>query len=159
MNRYVSLAAIAAALALGVSGAQALTSLSANLTVQAQVTTTCSVTATTLNFGTILASTTTATNASAPISIDCGVPYKLALGNGANYDMSNSKRQVHTGAGTGATSYMGYVLNDSTGNSWDNNALLNPPVSTVTVYGVLDAPVSGQLEGTYTDTVAMTLNY
>ncbi len=158
MSKYVSFAAIAATLALGISGAHALTA-SANLTVKAQVTTTCSVAATTLDFGTVLTSATTTTPGSATIGITCSVPYRLALDNGQHFDNNTGKRRVHTGSDTTTANYMSYALNTPDGNPWDNNTKTNPPVSSLTVYGVLDAPVSGQVQGAYTDTVAMTLYY
>jgi spore coat protein U-like protein len=158
MNKYVSLAAIAAALALGTSAAHALTA-TANLTVKAQVTTACSIAASTLDFGTVLTSATATTTTYATIGITCSVPYQLSLDNGQHYDNVRSKRRVQTGSDTAPVNYMGYALNDQDGIPWDNGAITNPPVQSLTVFGVLDAPIEGQVQGTYTDTVAMTLTY
>ena len=162
MKKYISLAAVAAAaVALGVSGANALTT-PGNLTVNANVASTCSIsTGAKLDFGTVnVADTNTYTNAHTTIGVTCGSPFAIALDNGAKPDGSG-RRQVHVGAGSDPIDLIGYDLSDisSGGAAWNSARVYNAGSTTVDVYGKLDTPAAGQNTGSYSDTVGITLTY
>ena len=144
----------------------------ANLTVQMTITASCTISAATLNFGTLpgTAVSGAATNAATNVSVTCtnGSPYSIGLDNGAN--ASGSQRRMKSG-----TNFLNYNLYTDVGltHAWTtaagsttctsaNSCYLgtgNGSAQTVTVYGQLPAVGSAPPPGTYTDTVTMTITY
>jgi spore coat protein U-like protein len=142
----------------------------ANMTVQLVVTSTCSVNAATLNFGStgLLASAITG---STSLSVTCSnsTPYSVGLDNGANF---SSTRRMRLGA---TTSYIGYGLYTDAGltNPWTtassstactttNSCALgtgNGSAQSITVFGQVPALGTAPAPGTYTDTVTITVTY
>jgi spore coat protein U-like protein len=162
MKKYISLAAVAAAaVALGVSGANALTA-TGSLAVTANVASACSISAgATLAFGTVnAADTTTHTDGNTTIGVTCGSPFTIALDTGAKPDV-NGRRQVHVGAGSDPADLIGYDLSDisSGGAAWNSARVYAAGSTSVAVYGRLDTPAAGQHTGSYSDTVGITLTY
>jgi spore coat protein U-like protein len=162
MNKYISLAAVAAAaLALGVSGANAHTTVTDNLTVSADVVNACTVDASTpLNFGPVMAGDP-AKDGSTTISVTCGTGVAYTVGMGDGQHMNSGTRRVAHG-----TDYINYSISavSSGGANWDNtnpNAVGNTGDGTAQpfpVYGQLAAVVA-QPAGHYSDTVAVSVYY
>ncbi len=159
MTKYISRAAIAAAaLTLGVSGANATNLATGNLSVSATVITACTVSGGTLAFGNVATNNSTTTTASSTgVSITCPVAYSVTLDQGAHWDTADAKYQV---ADYGGTHLIGYHLSDTSGNTtWGTpTSSGNSGPTTLTVYGTLDA-LTGQPAGSYTDTVQIQVNY
>jgi spore coat protein U-like protein len=161
MNKYISLAAVAAAaLALGVSGASALTA-SGNLTVDLTVSSHCSVGTSALHFGNVDAGATV--EQSGGISVTCtnGTGYDITLDNGGH--PVSGARNVSNGtdlipytlcgdafaSGICATPWAGATAKHGVGTG---------ATATVDVYGqaVAGANVT---TGLYQDSVGITLTY
>jgi len=164
MTKYISRAAIAAAaLAFGVSGANATNNIATGtLSVTADVINACSVTGGTLAFGNIASNNGDATHSSTTISVSCPVAFSVAMSTGGSYSNSNLKYYVTDGA-TPIAHTIGYTLSDDSGTTnWNSGAPKSYPASgtdtSITVYGTLDA-LSGQPNGHYTDSVQIRVNY
>lgn len=156
MTKYISLAALAAAMTLGVSAANASNTATGTLSVTANVMTACTVGTASLDFGNVLTSAAGTTSGTGSINVTCSVPYKVDLGQGQNW--SSNSRHLKTGAGGDAEHLMHYTLSDtSSGTSWDSSRSFSS--GAVTVYGTLDAPVTGQVAGSYSDAVDITITY
>ena len=159
MTKYISRAAIAAAaLTLGVSGANALQA-NGNLSVSATVVTACSVTGGTLAFGNIATGTITPTSGtSTGVSVTCPTPYTVTLGQGGHWDSTNSKFQVADTNGN----LIGYQLSDIGGGNttWSNPSFPGSATPTsLPIYGTLDGLTNGQPAGSYTDVVQIQVIY
>lgn len=142
------------------------------LTVQMTISTSCTISAATLNFGSLpgTAVIAGATNASVNVSVTCtnGSPYSIAMNNGAN--ASGSQRRMTNGA-----SFINYNLYTDAGRTspWTtatssttctstNSCYLgtgNGSAQSVPVYGQVPAVGSAPTASTYTDTVTMTITY
>lgn len=170
--RSANAAGVAALLSLcSVVMAQAATA-TGTLTVQMTITASCTISAATLNFGTLPGTSVIAgaTNASVNISVTCtnGSPYSIAMNNGAN--ASGSQRRM-----TNGTSFINYNLYTDAGrtNPWTtatssttctstNSCYLgtgNGAAQSIPVYGQVPAVGSAPTASTYTDTVTMTITY
>ena len=165
MTKYISRAAIAAAaLAFGVSGANATNNIATGtLSVTADVITACIVTGNTLAFGNIATTTTDATHSSTSISVSCPVPFTVAMSTSGSYDSGTNKYYVTDGA-TPTAHTIGYTLSDAQGGTnWNGGVARSYPGSgtdtTISVYGILDGLSSGQPQGHYTDSVQILVNY
>ena len=142
------------------------------LTVQITISSSCTISAATLNFGSLpgTAVIAGATNASINISVTCtnGSPYSIAMGNGAN--ASGSQRRM-----TNGTSFINYNLytdaartsawttaTSSTTCTSTNSCYLgtgNGSAQSIPVYGQVPAVGSAPTASTYSDTVTMTITY
>jgi spore coat protein U-like protein len=163
MKTLLSRAALAAAaMALGLSGAQATTdTATGQLNVKLTVISSCSVGTSSLDFGrSSLATTLDVTGA---ISVTCGsgVPYSITLGKSANYGSEGSWMMKRTG-GTDLVEYELYTLSTrTTASKWYGSVAVsgtgNGSPQSIPVYGrVLAAtPVLGD----YTDSVPITVSY
>ncbi len=160
MTKYISRAAIAAAaLAFGVSGANATNNIASGaLSVSATVITACTVGAGNLAFGNVATNTVTPTSASANISITCPVAYTVGSDQGLHWDSTANKFQVADSSGT---HFIDYTLSDNPGGGITWTGTSNPgsaTPTTLTVYGILSG-LSGQPAGAYTDTVQIQISY
>ena len=137
----------------------------ASFTVQAQVTATCNVAVTAMNFGTI-AGLTTAQSTSNQIGITCtkGVPYSVGLNNGANGGTGPANRLL---AATGIAQKLAYGIYadashllpwGSTVASNMQNGTGNGTAQNFTAYALLPAQ-GNPTPGAYSDTVVVTVNY
>ena len=151
---------------MAVLGALALTALpalansnNASFDVTVQVASTCSINATNLNFSGITTGTTSNTDATSSITVNCstGTPYTIALGNGNNY--SGGRRM------TNGTTNINYYLYSDTGRSTQWNTITTQAGTgsgsdqSYTVYGRIPSGQSVLYTGTYSDTVIATVTY
>ena len=143
-----------------------------NLTVQLTVTSSCTIGAATLNFGSVAGTSLLATpvTGSTTVSVTCtnGSPYSIGMGQGANYLSTNRMAS--------GTNYIGYNLytdsaythlwgtttsaSSCTGGS--NTCDLgtgNGSAQTVTIYGQIPIVATAPASGSYSDTVIMTITY
>ncbi len=159
MTKYISRAAIAAAaLAFGVSGANAYNNVAngANLSVTATVINTCSVTGGILAFGNIATTNPYSQNASTTISVNCPTGFTVAMSTAGSYSATNSRWYVSDNA----SHSIGYTLSDAAGDSFSSPQQFAGSASeqSITVNGTLDQ-LSGQPAGSYSDTVQILVNY
>ncbi len=141
----------ASLLALSMAQANAATVVSANLNVQIAISATCSLTGSTLDFGTVASNAGTAPG-SAIVKVNCtnGVAYAMAIGAGAN-DVAGAKNMKQiTGGGTAV---IPYTLSGFTGGGTGTGAIQN-----VTITGTATIPATSPVD-TYKDTVALTITY
>ncbi len=146
----------------------------ANLTVQINITASCTINAATLNFGANVPGTTLVSSnitAQTTVSVTCtnGSPYSIGMDNGANFSGSRRMRQ-------GATAnYLSYGLFTDAGlaNAWTtatdnpncataNSCFLgtgNGSAQSVNIYGRVPSTGTAPPTGLYTDTVTMTITY
>ena len=142
------------------------------LTVQMTISASCTISAATLNFGSLPGTSVIAgaTNASVNVSVTCtnGSPYSVAMNNGAN--ASGSQRRM-----TNGTSFINYNLYTDAGRTslWTtatssttctstNSCFLgtgNGAAQSIPVFGQVPAVGSAPTASTYTDTVTMTITY
>ena len=163
---------ISASIAFALSGntvARAATA-TANLTVQINVTASCTINAATLDFGStsLLA---TLIDATTTLSVTCTntTPYSVGLDNGVNFSATRRMRQGAT------TNYIGYDIYTDAGRTTEwttasssttcttaSSCFLgtgNGSAQSITVYGRVPALGTGPAPGVYTDTVTMTVTY
>ena len=173
LTRRICAAAVLFLLSMSVheTAAQAGTA-TANMTVQITITASCTVNATTLDFGsnagTILVSS--AITGSTTVSVTCtnGSPYSIGMDNGAN--VSGSQRRMKSG-----TNFLNYNLFTDAArlNAW-TTAASNSTCTTanscslgtgtgsaqsVNIYGSVPSTGTAPAAGVYTDTVLMTVTY
>ncbi len=159
------------ALLAGADGAEAGTA-TANLTVQVTIIASCTVAASTLNFGSAVAGTslTSVLQTTGSVFVTCtnGSPYAIGMGQGLNYSTTN--RMVY-----GGTNYISYGLYTDSGfsHAWTtaaSNSTCTSANSCVIGTGTgsaISTPIYGQIPitspapaaGAYTDTVVMTITY
>ena len=159
MKTLLSRAALgAAAMALGLSGAQATTTATANLNVSLQVTSSCTVSATPLTFPQSTLSSNV--DATATISVTCGsgASYSVTLGDG-QHSAGSGLRMMASSSGT--TEYQLYS-DSSRSTPWFGAAAV-PGTGTgaaqpITVYGRVPAS-PGATPGAYSDQVQITVTY
>ena len=172
LSRTIGASGIVVLLLLCAMAAARAATATGSLTVQITVTASCTISAATLNFGTLggTAVIASATNASANVSVTCtsGSPYSIGMDNGAN--ASGSQRRMKSG-----TNFLNYNLYVDSGltNAWTtasssttcstaNSCYLGTgsgSTQTVPVYGRMPAVGSAPPPGTYSDTVTMTITY
>ena len=170
--RWANAAGVAALLGVCTAVTAQAATATGTLTVQMTISSSCTISAATLNFGSLpgTAVIAGATNASVNVSVTCtnGSPYSIAMNNGAN--ASGSQRRMTNGA-----SFINYNLYTDAGrtNAWTtatssttctstNSCFLgtgNGAAQSVPVYGQMPAVGSAPTASTYTDTVTMTITY
>lgn len=166
MTKYISRAAVAAAaIALGVSGANAATPVTATMQVSANVVSACTLNTNPLNFGNVTTTTTGNTQASATLIVNCsqGVSYSIGIDNGSNFNSSgaaNYTRQI--ASGNNKIPY-GIFSDAACSVPWDNagNVVSNSgsgQPQPLIVCGILP-PINAAAPGVYTDTVNVSINY
>ena len=159
MKKFVSRSALAAAaLAFGMSGADAFNTQTSNLSVSFTATATCATGGGSLNFGAATPGTLAAViRATGSITVTCsdGTPYSVALDNGQHF--AEPLRQMHANV----SDLLGYKLSSSA--LGDNIINFGPRTGTgssesLPVYGEIQ---SGQtvVAGSYSDTVSITVSY
>jgi spore coat protein U-like protein len=167
----ILLAALAAGSLLAATVEVKALTATANLTVQVNITASCTVGASTLDFGAVAGtSLTSVAQATGSVSVTCtnGSPYAIGMGQGANYSTTN--RMVNGGA-----NYLSYGLYTDSGYShpWttaaSNNSCstANSCVTGTGTGAAVATPLYGQIAitspapapGAYTDTVVMTVTY
>lgn len=124
-----------------------------------QVLATCSISASNMTFSSITTGTTSNTDATSSLTVNCsnGTPYTIALGNGANY--SNIRRMAW------GASHVEYVLYQDTSRSTEWNSVStkaatgNGSDQTFTVFGRVGSGQSITHTGNYGDTVIATVTY
>lgn len=127
--------------------------------VSIQVLSSCSISASNLTFSSISTGTTSNTDATSSLTVNCsnGTPYSIALGNGANY--SNVRRMAW------GASHIEYVLHQDSSRSteWNSNLVKSGTGSggdqTFTVYGRVPSGQNITNTGNYGDTVIATITY
>jgi len=127
------------------------------LTVTATVAATCSVSASSLNFGTYTVSTNTDQSGNISVTCTTGTPYTVELDGGTNASGS-TRRMVN------ASSYLTYELYTDSGRGtvWNNTNTVagtgTGAAQSIPLYGRI--PSSQNVPaGTYTDTVQITVTY
>ena len=134
-------------------------SKTANFDVSIQVLSTCAISASNMTFSSITTGTTSNTDATSSLTVNCsqGTPYTISLGNGANY--SNIRRMAWGG------SHVEYALyqDSSRSQEWANQ---NPKAGTgsgadqtITVFGRIPSGQNVTNTGSYGDTVIATITY
>jgi spore coat protein U-like protein len=153
------------------SNAQANTPVTGSMTVSINIIAACTVSATTLSFGNLTASSVTLgpSNATATISVTCAstVPYAIGLGEGLNY--ASGTNNMKSGGNT-----IAYALYTDSGHSnpWlgvtgtacstaseCSTGTGSGSVQNITVYGQVATLGSAPAVGSYTDTVTVTVDY
>lgn len=132
---------------------------SSSFDVTVQVASTCSISASNLTFSGITTGTTSNTDATSSITVNCstGTPYTIALGNGNNY--SGGRRM------TNGTTNINYYLYSDSGRSTQWNTITTQAGTgsgsdqSYTVYGRIPSGQSVLYTGAYTDTVIATVTY
>ncbi len=143
----------------------------ANLTVTLTITGSCTIGASTLNFGSDAGTSllTTALTANTTVSVTCtnGSPYAIGMGQGSYYSSGNRMEN--------GTNYIPYALyqNSSLTTPWTTAASSttctttgdcylgtgNGTAQTVTIYGQVPTVAVAPAPGSYSDTVTMTIMY
>jgi spore coat protein U-like protein len=169
MKKIISCAALAAAaIALGGSGAHA-TTANGTLSVTATVASSCSVTATGVAFGTVPATYIigTAPTGTGSITVTCtgGLNPVVLLNNGLYHNSpgsGNGGPNYMAGATSGTGHTIGYTLsNTSGGAAWPTSGTGVAAISgtPLPVYGTITQTPGSYVADTYSDTVAITVNY
>jgi len=171
MKRILIPAAVAGSL-LAAGAAEAATATT-NMTVQMTVAASCTVSATTLDFGSqTLTNIGVNIDATSTLTVTCSnsAPYNIAMNAGANDGGSgiNGRKLLIQGGGTETINYQLYRDSNRT-NVWGfTTGGGSPDVVTgtgngtgqsVTVYGRVPAGQNNIKIGTYTDTITVTVNY
>jgi len=162
---HTTLAALIASALLVPASALAV-DVTSNLNVKLSIVEDClfTLTESTLDFGGKIDLTTSA-EADAGIQINCGAPFKLGFGNGAN--AQGTQRRMQGGSNAEYVNYQIYKEEARTtvlGMDWATPNVITgtgspaTPQQTVTIYGRVPAQTTPAL-GDYTDTVIMTLQY
>lgn len=131
----------------------------ASFNVSVQVLAACSISASNMNFGGITTGTTSMTDATSSLTVNCpnGTPYTIGLSNGANY---SSTRRMAWGASHIA--YQLYLDNART-SEWTTSSTLtgagNGADQTFTVFGRIQAGQAISYTGSYSDTIVATITY
>ncbi|MBU3724138.1 MAG: spore coat protein U domain-containing protein [Burkholderiaceae bacterium] len=132
---------------------------SANFDVSIQVNATCAISASNMSFGSITTGTTSNTDATSSLTVNCsnGTPYAISLSNGANF--SNVRRMAW------GASYIEYSLfqDNSRATEWSTSkaksGVGNGSDQTLTVYGRIPSGQNVTNTGNYGDTVIATVSY
>ncbi len=130
-----------------------------NFDVNVQVLATCSISASNMTFSSITTGTTSNTDATSSLTVNCsnGTPYTVALGNGNNY--SGGRRM------TNGTTNINYYLYSDSGRStqWNSTSTQTGTGSgsdqNFTIYGRIPSGQSVPFTGAYSDTIIATVTY
>ncbi len=130
-----------------------------NFDVSIQVLATCSISASNMTFSSITTGTTSNTDASSALTVNCsqGTPYTISLGNGANY--SNVRRMAW------GASHVEYNLYQDSSRSleWGGTSTKTGTGSgsdqTLSVFGRIPSGQNITNTGNYGDTVIATITY
>jgi len=144
---------------MGIAPATQAASNSANFDVGIQVNATCAISASNMTFSSITTGTTSNTDATSTLTVNCsnGTPYTISLGNGNNY--SGGRRMTN---GTANINY--YLYSDSSRSTlWTQTATQtgtgNGSDQSLTIYGRIPSGQSVPYVGAYSDTVIATITY
>jgi spore coat protein U-like protein len=154
-------------------GAAEAATATTNMTVQMTVAASCTVSATTLDFGTqTLVNIGANIDATSTLTVTCstGAPYNIAMNAGANDGGTGitARKMLIGGGGTETLNYQIYrdagrtnVWGFTTGGGTPDvvTGTGNGAGQSVTVYGRVPAGQNGVKIGTYTDTITVTVNY
>jgi spore coat protein U-like protein len=163
MKTLLSRAALAAAaMAVGLSGAHA-TTATANLNVSLQVTSSCTVSATPLNFGSSTLLSNVDTTATISVTCGSGSSYSVTLGDGQHSVGSSGSGLRMMASSSGTIEYQLYSDSSrGTGTAWFGSTAVpgtgTGSVQPITVYGRVPAS-PGAAAGSYTDVVQITVTY
>ena len=160
----------ATALALGaMSGAQAASPQTANLTVQATVDANCTISTTAVDFGSydpIVAHLSADLNAQGKVTVLCttGAAATVTLGQGANADTGSTDADPARRLKHGTTDFLSYTLYTTSGRTveWDNaTGVAHTGTGASTDLAVFGTLLHGQNVpvGAYTDTVVATITF
>lgn len=134
-------------------------SKTANFDVSVQVLSTCAISASNMTFSSITTGTTSNTDATSSLTVNCSqdTPYTISLGTGKYY--SGGRRMSN---GTNNINY--YLYSDSgRASEWDSTATQTGMGSgadqTMTIYGRIPSGQFVPLTGAYADTVIATITY
>ena len=127
--------------------------------VSIQVLATCSISASNMTFSSITTGTTSNTDATSSLTVNCsnGTPYTIALGNGNNY--SGGRRMTN-----GTTNINYYLYSDSGRSTQWNSASTQTGTGSgsdqsFTIYGRIPSGQSVPFTGAYSDTIIATVTY
>jgi len=124
------------------------------------VTSVCSVSASNMAFSSMPTGTTTSSNATSTLTVNCsnGAAYSVALDNGQN--VSSSQRRMRLGA---TSNYINYNLYSDSGYSVPWATLTGQTGSgsnqTITAYGNVPSAQAIATPGSYSDMVTVTISY
>jgi spore coat protein U-like protein len=152
---------------LGDKPAAALTATD-NLAVSATVTSSCTIVAAPVNFGTYDVASGTANDASGSVTITCtnGAPVYVTLGQGSNAGAGSTDAAPVRQMSAGGTDRLGYGLfrDAARTTAWGNTQATGSAqtgsgaAQVLTVFGRIPA-LQGVASGAYTDSVLATVNY
>jgi spore coat protein U-like protein len=159
MKRRLILKPTLLALALACSNTAFAQSKTTNFDVSIQVLSTCSISASNMTFSSITTGTTSNTDATSALTVNCsqGTPYEISLGNGNNY--SGGRRM------TNGTTNINYYLYSDTGRTsqWNTTTTQAGTGSgadqSLAIYGRIPSGQSVPFTGAYADTVIATITY
>lgn len=127
--------------------------------VSIQVLATCSISASNMTFSSITTGTTSNTDATSSLTVNCsnGTPYTIALGNGNNY--SGGRRMTN-----GTTNINYYLYSDSGRSTQWNSASTQTGTGSgsdqsFNIYGRIPSGQSVPFTGAYSDTIIATVTY
>ncbi len=127
--------------------------------VSIQVLATCSISASNMTFSNITTGTTSNTDATSSLTVNCsnGTPYTIALGNGNNY--SGGRRMTN-----GTTNINYYLYSDSGRSTQWNSASTQTGTGSgsdqsFNIYGRIPPGQSAPFTGAYSDTIIATVTY
>ena len=127
--------------------------------VNVQVLATCSISASNMTFSSITTGTTSNTDATSSLTVNCsnGTPYTIALGNGNNY--SGGRRMTN-----GTTNINYYLYSDSGRSTQWNSASTQTGTGSgsdqsFNIYGRIPSGQSVPFTGAYSDTIIATVTY
>jgi spore coat protein U-like protein len=168
--KHILLPAMIAGSMVAARNAEAATATT-NMTVQMTIAASCTVSATTLDFGTqTLIDINSNIDASSTLTVTCtnDAPYNVALSPGANAGGSGvSARKMKIGATSDMVNYQLYSDSGHT-TVWGETTSGSPDVVTgtgsgdaqnITVYGRVPSGQTNPKIGAYTDTILVTVNY
>lgn len=168
---FAAIAMAICGLAIGPELAEAATA-TGNLTVQLTITSSCTIAATTLSFGSAAGTSllAAALTANTTVSVTCtnGSPYAIGMGQGLHYSSGNQM------ANGGNNIPYGLYQNSSLATPWTTVSTSSPTCTTagdcvtgtgtgtaqtVTIYGQVPIMATAPAPGAYSDTVTMTISY
>jgi spore coat protein U-like protein len=167
---FAAIAIAVCSLAIGPLQAEAGTA-TGNLTVQLTITSSCTIGAATLNFGSDAGTSllTTALTANTTVSVTCTnlSPYSIGMGQGSNYSstnrMANGANYIGYGLYTdSALTHPWTTASSSTTCTVANGCYLgtgNGSAQSVPIYGQVPTVATAPAPGSYSDTVVMTITY
>jgi spore coat protein U-like protein len=159
LRRITAVATALAALSASTVGPVMASTATSNFDVTIQVMATCSISASDMAFGSITTGTTSNTDATSSLTVNCssGTPYTIALGNGNHY--SGGRRMK---SGDANINY--FLYSDSARSSQWNSTLVKTGTGSggdqsLEVFGRIPAGQSVPFVGAYSDTVIATVTY